>query len=206
MKTQKHIFKERRRQGRPSVSPTRVVQSEPNKPWFNAIHEAGHAVASVVFGLPLASVEIKKRELQPGLVSVGQTNSDGLDLEDIRGKGGAAAMPYIVRLLAGPFAEERVNPTNFEGTAHKGDWDGAWAAAMIAVWGHMPDENAPAPGPDEDRQIMSELKALKVDSHALTKRLVTENWPVITRVAELLLERTELTGEEVAAIVNAARP
>lgn len=75
----------------------------------NAYHEAGHAVAAIIYGYEVIAVDIRSIEV-PGL---GQTNGSAeIALpkpQTLLGKGEQAVMPLLVVLLAGVFAEQRVN-------------------------------------------------------------------------------------------------
>ena len=75
----------------------------------NAYHEAGHAVAAIAHGFKVIAVDIRPVVI-PGL---GQTRGSAeLALPTPRtflGKGEDAVMPLLVVLLAGVFAEQRVN-------------------------------------------------------------------------------------------------
>src|SRR5258708_2952345 len=72
-------------------------------------HEAGHAVAAVVLGTGLVSVDIRPRLVPGG--GVGRAGADFVRPTDsqILGRGEDAVMPYLMTIIAGWLAEKRVN-------------------------------------------------------------------------------------------------
>jgi hypothetical protein len=91
---------------------------DPNDPRFVAVHEAGHAVSAIVLGLNLASVDIKRRRLPDGGISMGFTDTGKTGLEDIGGKGEEAALPHVIQSLTGALAESKVNERLMECNGH----------------------------------------------------------------------------------------
>lgn len=67
----------------------------------NAYHEAGHAVAAIVFGTGLVSVDVRPKPVPGG--GIGQAGADFARLSDsqILGRGENAVMPYLVTFIAG---------------------------------------------------------------------------------------------------------
>jgi cell division protease FtsH len=191
------------RDNRPaSLRPERLA---PNDIRCIAVHEAGHAVAAVVYGLTLHGVDIRRRRLPNGMVSMGFTQCP-IDARDFAGKGEAAAMPHAVQVLAGPLAEVAFSPGYFHtagSDAH--DREAAWMIATIAVCEpvHRDDRIGIAPG--ERERNRDRIDKFMEDACEEARNFVNSNTRTILGVATALLERKSLTGEEVAAIVKTAQ-
>lgn len=168
-----------------------------------AIHEAGHAVAAVVLGLPLRSVDVSRRVLPGGLVSVGFTdcpiNAGTGDLD--------ALMPAIVQVLCGPLAELRLDPAAGDSGEHDSDRGAAYRMAAIAVCesverpdgGRMVTPEAVAAGQPRIAEVVEDALHRADD-------LVAERWPAIVEVGRLLLERTGLTAYDVRKAIDRHGP
>jgi ATP-dependent Zn protease len=165
----------------------------------SASHEAGHAVAAIIYGFDLKSVSIKIQRLGNGLVALGQANSTPVKLDEIKGKGGDAVMPHLVTILAGAAAESALNPGVRISDGAQADREEAFGIAVAAVC-NVPDSNVVSPG--EMARTKSEREALLKCADAATDRFVALHTKVIQRVASLLREQEELTGECVAEIVR----
>jgi ATP-dependent Zn protease len=165
-----------------------------------AIHEAGHAVAAVVVGLEVKSVNIRPHILPDGRIRFGLAEAMFRD-DDLAGKGEAVAMPYLIQGWSGPIAEQKVNDRYYEYNGGSNDFDLLKHIAIISLCGYATEDNV----------VMSEEQRLRVNALLESARiaavkLVDERWPAIRLVAtslEALLERDqELSGDEVIKIVN----
>jgi hypothetical protein len=203
MKHPKSLFKQRVRSG--VVKADRAERYDPDAPKYIATHEAGHAVSAIVLGLNLKSVDIKRRILGVG-ISVGFTDTGRLGIDDVAGKGEDAALPHLIHTLTGPLAESMVNPFAYEFGGHEMDREDARhiAAAAICEITTMPDGSMGVTA-DERRRHGPRLDALFDAAASAAYELVVEHWLAIQMVAALLVERKQLSGAEVAAIVNGAR-
>ena len=113
-------------------------------------------------------------------------------------------MPHLVHSFAGPLAEANVNHRVHEFNSHHDDVEGAKQLAAYSICEIVETE-------DGMQITMAELKSnearlselLDLATKAATK-LVCDHWASIAKVADLLIERKQLSGDEVAAIVNAA--
>src|SRR5262249_54774756 len=76
----------------------------------DAHHEAGHAVAAVVLGTGLISVDIRPQRVPGGGVGRAGANLVRPQDRDILGRGEDAVLPYLVTLIAGWASEKRVSP------------------------------------------------------------------------------------------------
>ena len=67
----------------------------------DAYHEAGHAVAAVILGVGLTSVDIRPRRAPTGTIGRGGAELLPPPDREILGRGEGAVMPFLVTLLAG---------------------------------------------------------------------------------------------------------
>jgi hypothetical protein len=140
---------------------------------ITAIHEAAHAVAALRLGLIFDHVTAV-----PDL----EAETDGaLHWTDLQSAGGLEISADIdaVVLLAGPFAEARL----LDSTLHEvlaGDAAGEDREALATL------------GLDDEQFVAASREALE---------LVQQEWPLIERVAQALLERETLDFAEVEALI-----
>ena len=184
-----------------SNRPVRGDRYDPNDLRYIATHEAGHAVAAVVLGLDLAGVDIRRRRLPGGRVSIGFTDCK-LNTRDVMGKGEHAAMPRLVQLMAGPLAESAVNPAADYGSGPSSDLEGARQVAVIAICEAVLDGTRSQIDAAEQRRNEPRIIALLDSAEVAAADLVRNYDQAITRVASLLLEREVLSGEDVADVVS----
>jgi hypothetical protein len=168
---------------------------------LTAIHEAGHAVAAVHYGLPLEFVHIKRQVLPDGRVSVGYTKCP---VPVPRGE--TEALPWIIQQLAGPIAEVSLDDDVDADQVMKagaGDIDRAKHIAIFAICPHTI-------GPDGGPGIRSDVIAAHVEkltaffnaAFAAAHEFVEKFWDAINAVARALMVHRELTAEQVAAIMR----
>jgi hypothetical protein len=179
---------------------------DPDEIRHTAVHEAAHAVAAVVHGTRLHSVDLRRRTM-PAFNSLGYTRTEPVTVGDIAGKGGEVAMPLLVQLLAGPFAEAGVNPASGGIGVGPGRDDMAEARRVAVVALCDPGRIQAGEGrsivaPDEMERLRPRFRKLMDDAVAATARFAEEYRDAIDQVAGLLVDRRELTGDEVAAIVR----
>jgi len=148
-----------------------------------AYHEAGHAVACVVLRLPVVSVDIVPQEDRLGYCRFDRPDPDGAPtwqrdhfLRD-----------HLTIILAGPAAEIRRFPGH-RWCIFLGDSDDIACARTEHQALH--ETNPQMAGEDWD------------DWFRVAQGLVKDEWQAITAVATALLERGELTGEEVKQIIG----
>jgi ATP-dependent Zn protease len=186
---------------RASPRPERLA---PNDIRYIAVHEAGHAVAAVVYGLTIHGVDIRRRRLPDGMVSMGFTQCP-VDAQDVAGKGEAAAKPYVVQVLAGPIAEATINPDYFRckgSDAH--DRESARMIATIAVCEAVHRDGRVGITPEEQERNQDRIGKFLKEACEEVGNFVHQNTQTIVEVANALIERESLTGDEVAAIVKTA--
>ena len=90
------------RQIRPADSTTRSKRFR-----YIATHEAGHAVSAVVLGLPLDSVDIRRRTLSDGRISVGFSDTGHIKVNDVKRMDEKTLISHLSSIMAGPIAERR---------------------------------------------------------------------------------------------------
>lgn len=193
------------RGNRPSI--VRPDRGNPNDLRYIAHHEAGHAVSAVVLGFPLRTVDIKRRPMPGGQVSMGFTDTGPVGIKEVAGKGEAAARRLIVQCMTGPLAEMEVNPRLLEEGGDRQDRADAMRTATVAMCvpqdrggGRMEISSA------EQVRNKDRINALVMSSLQEAAELVATHWPAIHRVADLLIRRQSLTGDEVTEVVRTAPP
>jgi hypothetical protein len=206
MKKPRRIFRERREPDYVRVAQCKGSRYDPNDVQFIAMHEAGHAVSAIVLGYKLKSVDIKNRRSPNGRLSGGFADSGKVNINDVRGKGEVAALPHIVQCLTGPLAESMVNPVFVDYGAHLDDFESARRVAAVALCDAIEKSDRMEITSNELKRMETEVNSLFSAATDDAGRLVNDHSEAIVRVAELLVERKHLSGDEVAAIVEEFRP
>lgn len=186
--------------------PARPGHYDANDERFIAWHEAGHAVSAVVLGMGLESVDILRRRLPDGRLSLGFTKTRPLGFLEIIGKGEDVARPHLGQRITGTLAEAVLNPLAVDSVGSAPDFDSARRIAEVAICrakdlggGNMTIE------PDEIRRNADRLGRLYGSAYEDANRLVRGHLGAVFRVAKLLRERKRLSGAEVTAVVNDPR-
>jgi hypothetical protein len=206
MKKPRRIFRERRKSDYVRVTPPKGKHYDPNDVWFIAMHEAGHAVSAIVLGYNLKSVDLNERMLPNGQVSVGFTDSGKVQVDEVRGKGEAAALPHMIQCVTGPIAESMVNPGFMEYGGHRDDFENARRVAAVALCNAIENAGRMENSSEELKRVETRLDALCEAAVKDAFRLVEDYVVAIVRVTELLAARKYLSGDEVAAIVHELCP
>ena len=153
-----------------------------------AYHEAGHAVATWRLGLRVATASIEKTEQYLGMVSRTATRLE----RQIDFSSDPAVVDRIERLImicwAGALAVRRLNPRSKWRNGASEDFEKA-----SNLFFHICGFDA------KTQQLYSGLLWRR------TELLIEGNWPLVEHVAGLLLERTNLSGQEVDAACFEAR-
>jgi ATP-dependent Zn protease len=174
---------------------------DPNDIRYVATHEAGHAVSAVVLGL--VSVDIHRRLLPNGAVSLGFTQTRPLHYAEVSGKGQEAAMPHLLQRLTGSLAEAAVNRHAKVTGGDAQDLEAARRIAALAICRAVDNGGGKMTiTPEELRRNEPRIARLLQAAQEAAARLISEHRETIARVADLLLERKELAGAEVDAIVE----
>lgn len=152
-----------------------------------AYHEAGHAVAAVVQGLEVQRATIAADHEEWGCVEVAPVEDDFSPEWDPPEKVKEVLEPRLVTLLAGRVAEElRAGGVALSET-DESDWGDRQAVVEFA--------DCLAGGPEQTQTLVDSLIER-------ARELLIENWPAVAAVAQALLERETLSGEEVAAAIG----
>lgn len=159
-----------------------------------AYHEAGHAVLSYLFELPVESVTIVPAEGYLGKCQ-GESvpwwchhiDANGIDTRDKRGW----AHDTIVVLFGGVEAERLLDPEIPAADLEDG---GAKDNGVIV------DLLLELAADEDEQEALSEYLARR------TRNFLRQYWPSVQAVALALLERKTLTGQEVADLIYSEVP
>ncbi|WP_395697208.1 hypothetical protein [Methylocella sp.] len=152
-----------------------------------AIHEAGHAVAVERLGLKLKAVTVVPKENIGGTVHHNDTlrrlkrTGDDSDRERLK------AERVIMLCLAGPEAQKRFDPNS--------DWEACGEsdfAAAAELSRHFFGEG------DSAVAFMEWMKVRTCD-------LVGQNWSLIEHLADQLIERKTIGGDEAMLLIKRRR-
>lgn len=203
-KQPRSLFKSRKRSGAFKVEPNRAEPYDPNNELYIATHEAGHAVAAVMLGRPLESVDLNHRRRPDGTLSVGFTDSGRIGFLDVAGKGEDAAMPILISALAGPMAESMVNPRILEFGSYSGDITDARRVAAVAICDagdFVQGDRGLELSSDVQRLNAPRIQALWSLALDTASGFVEMHRDVIQTVAAELRKKRRLSGKEVADVV-----
>ena len=183
---------------------------------ITAIHEAGHALLGVVLE---HSDPVHKVTIIPRGMALGVTQQ--LPVDDKHNYSTEYLNDQLAVLLGGRIAEEITNTTVTTGAGNDLDRVTDLARKMVCEWGMSEGVGPLTFGRKDDEQIFlgrdfaqqkdySEETAIKIDQEI--KRIVTENYErarlvlnekksALLQIAEELLTREVLTGEQVGRVV-----
>jgi ATP-dependent Zn protease len=207
-----NVKQQRARQGeqdkhrRKRQAEARREQYDPNDIRWVAAHEAGHAAAARVFGIPLEFVDIRRRRLPGGQYALGWARALHPEATAIARLGADGIFPYLVQMMAGPAAEALADPRYaLKAGADDLDQRGMFQAATIALCGVVEAPDGYEVPLDVIEAHAEEILALCRQAEAAAAGFVAENRRVIEAIANALLQKTSLTGDEVDALVAAAQ-
>jgi cell division protease FtsH len=190
-----------------------IISDEEKK--VTAIHEAGHALLTVV--LPHAD-PIHKVTIIPRGMALGVTQQ--LPLDDRHNYSREYLEDQIAILLGGRIAEEITNGQLTTGAGNDIERATELARRMVCEWG-MSEALGPLTFGKKEEQIFlgreiaqrqdysedtairidQEVKRFVMDNYARARRIIEEKRAVLNRIAEELLVREVLDGEQVRRIV-----
>jgi len=141
----------------------------------DAYHEAGHFVAAMVLGADLPDV-ITIRRVSGTRGRVSTRMSDDLDSPEY-------CENQAVIMFSGWAAQLELDPSDPEEARRGSDDDNAMAAAFLAVAEHTTEDQC----------------------RTRARQAIKEHWNEVGVVAQALLDREELQGQEAASIAKAPR-
>jgi ATP-dependent Zn protease len=182
--------------------------------WPTAIHEAAHAVTARVLGIEVEKVVIAIAPTDGGIMRLTEYGNLGDAPIRVRFKKYGYLQGWLATakiMLAGRIAEERACPGKLDPEVNA---DGV-LDADLAIFAEAikrlilfrryrvefpPHQQVNRGGfmPEEEREVASLRKQLTRE----TKALVDKQWTAIERVAEALLSRRVLDGDEVDALIG----
>jgi hypothetical protein len=169
-------------------APSDVVEAFAHERPLFAVHEAGHAVAQVVGGLPLHDVRIGYWRSWTGRCWRLEGRARPTRRGGFKVRGTAAIRAALVASMAGPEAEAR--------------WlDRTTGTTLAAARAQAMRDSRDGDG----RQIArlfpdSEWARAEFDQNV--QELVERHWPLITQLADQLLRHSCLTGDAVRTLVS----
>lgn len=161
---------------------------------LTAFHEAGHAVAHVLTGLPFYDARIWvetdrrgwRRERRWRGVVRPTPESDGYLVADEH----LAGLAVVV--LAGPEAEAR--------RIHQTD---GWHCALSAIrTGVQEDNDYPDGDLDGLPELLADAGVTRAEAERVTADLVAAWWPQIAHIADILQQRRNMMSAEITAVVQ----
>jgi cell division protease FtsH len=190
-----------------------IISDEEKK--VTAIHEAGHALLTVV--LPHAD-PIHKVTIIPRGMALGVTQQ--LPLDDRHNYSREYLEDQIAILLGGRIAEEITNGSLTTGAGNDIERATELGRRMVCEWG-MSDAMGPLTFGKKEEQIFlgreiaqrqdysedtairidQEVKRFVLDNYARARRILEEKRDVLSKMAEELLVREVLDGDQVKRIV-----
>ena len=153
-----------------------------------AVHEAGHAVAASVQGLPINKVTVRGTKDFMGLAT--QPSVLMLETSGKRDQN-QVVRQYVIMLYAGFEAERCFNP-DADGTSSGGDFEQAWDLPREF---ELPIRGCSYIGDEAYQRYLERLRKQ-------ARSLVRKNWGLIRRLAQELLERKTMTGKEVENLIG----
>jgi hypothetical protein len=168
------------------------VQYNPDDLRLIAAHEAGHAVAALIFGFRLESVALQWRQLPGGIALVGSTFAHLPAPDEIAGRGAEAALPPMVQMLSGPAAEKQAAATfKFEMPCYtqRGLQD-ATGAANVALCSLVESPEELEIPCDENDSLALKGSSLCNRAKAEATRFVSANRTAIKAVTAALIAKS----------------
>jgi ATP-dependent Zn protease len=181
-----------------------MQEPNPDNPFFIAMHEAGHAASAAVYGFPFTGVDVILRRRDNGRISAGTTHVENLNPTDVVGKG-EATLPRLIQCMAGPCAEELVNPHAFRQSAADHDRAHILQIARYAIAGRMENDQPQPILPEEMAANEPQIRALITKAEAEGRQFAKRYEKAIRKIAAALQALTSLSSDEVQAIVDECR-
>jgi len=147
-----------------------------------AYHEAGHAVAGVVLGVPILEVTIVPSAGAHG--SVRMPTRWVADVHGYRVPSRDLVERYVVKLLSGVTAQRKAYPRSVRFHHGRSDRESALSVAVLVM-------------PDSEPVVQAFLNYCQ----ARAVQLVEEHWPSVIGVAQELIVKRTVRQKDVRAVV-----
>ena len=172
----------------------------------DAHHEAGHAVAAVVYGIGLISVDIRAPRVPGGGIGRGGTNFEMFPENEIFGQGEKAVLPYLITFFAGVFGEQRVNPSAGLETGPNSDGFRVMKYASGAICAPVQIGTQFRPRQEDLQRNQARITACMEAGRKGAEEFAVKYGAAIDAVADELLAKQVLSAAQVEAIVAAHPP
>jgi hypothetical protein len=175
-----------------------------------ALHEAGHAVAACVLGIPLVRVDIIPNTWPDGKQTLGFTECP-IQLELV-GATEEYLMPHLIQAVAGSMGEGlAANFANCPTVSDPAGWTQDMETARLILVNAFCQHECGPDGvffiPLEEIQRKTDyMNGVKFKAIEGAESLIKEHAAAVLHTAGELIVRKSLTGSEVAAIVAANPP
>jgi len=156
-----------------------------------AYHEAGHAAVLLVYDLPFDSVTIKPTEDSTGGSRGHILKPNPMMFEGGKRERNQIVRQYIVSAYAGFEAERCFDPNADEGLSEE-DFSNAWN--LPRDW-DLPIKGCSYIGDEVYEQYLARQRQQ-------ARALVRKHWALVERLAQALLERETLSGEQAESLVR----
>jgi hypothetical protein len=167
-----------------------------------AMHQAGCAVAAVVYGVPLSGVDIRPRRLPDGSLSSGFVDANTRFSDE--GDKVRNVLPILTFMMAGAMAESEINPRFHGGEQHHRTLTQMKSYAVAAVCEPETTEGGLATFSGEDQlKHRAQITAVMEDASSMAAGVVRVYRSAVDEIARLLVEKKSLSAQEVGDIVTA---
>jgi len=172
--------------------------------WETAIHEAGHTVVAIFYEIPLVTIRIDSHGMRDKRFVDGLVRHDRKKLKPLLHSPARTRWisKFIVMSYAGFFAQLKANPSADDAGSVK---DAEHIEHLLL--NNFPSKRKHKDKPDSPQhptqaEIERVYNARSLRLALVTERLVDKLYPIIVMVARTLIERRQMTGDEVVALAG----
>jgi ATP-dependent Zn protease len=156
-------------------------------------------------GFDVKYCDVRPRQI-PGGYSDGITHGGNVRNEAIIGKGREVVFPLLVSYMAGVAAESLAGDADAMSRSRTVDLQNAWQFAVMAMCEIVVVGERGTVTPAEQEAKEPLLRAALEDAKSEAVRLVRENFEAVNRIAETLLRRRRIPGDEIVSLIKSCRP